>query len=63
MTPSAVQTRVIARILCGAGYAVVPFSPSENERGDGVPRGATEVFALWAEARLAIGALATRRST
>jgi hypothetical protein len=25
--PRFVQTRVIARILCGAGYAVLPFLP------------------------------------
>jgi len=35
------QTCVIARILCGAGYAVFPFSLLGISRGDGAPSGAS----------------------
>ena len=40
--PNANWTSAIARIVCGAGYAVVFFSPSEK-RGDGAPSGAAIV--------------------
>ena len=35
------QPSAIARILCGAGCAVVPFRPPRTSRGDGAPQGAS----------------------
>jgi len=38
------QPRAIAPILCGAGYAVFPFSSLAQSEGDGAPIGATVAF-------------------
>jgi len=54
---------IIARILCGAGYAVVFISLWKTARGWSAGWRYLSVCRLIGGARLAIGALALRRST